>query len=111
METTKERAFDTDSETSTLSATADKADEAAMAAGERLQATADMIRDKAPHEGRLGTAASVVAERLEGAGTYLQEQGVSGAVEDAGTLIRRYPVQSLLLGLGMGYLLARMRVR
>lgn len=111
METMRERAFDTGSGTSTLSATANKADHAAMAAGEKLQATADMIRDKAPHEGKIGTAAGAVAERLEGAGTYLQEQGLSGAIEDVGTLIRRYPVQSLLLGLSVGYLLARMKTR
>jgi len=40
---------------------------------------------------------------------YVRQQGVGGAVEDLEILIRRYPLQALLLGLGCGYLLSRAR--
>ena len=111
METTREDTLVTERGASMQSTTAAKADQTAMAAGERLQATADLIREKAPAEGRMGTAATAVAQTFEEAGAYLQQQGLSGAIEDVETLIRRYPVQSLLVGLGVGYLLARMNGR
>jgi hypothetical protein len=44
-------------------------------------------------------------------GSYLQNQGLSGAMEDLEGLIRRYPIQSLLLGVGLGYLLSRIKER
>lgn len=40
---------------------------------------------------------------------YVRQQGVGGVVEDLEILIRRYPLQALLLGLGCGYLLSRAR--
>jgi len=66
-----------------------------------------MIRDKAPREGTAGQAATAVAEKLGAAGAYLQEKKVEHVSGDLTDLIRRYPVPSLLIGLGVGYLLAR----
>ncbi|HAP40263.1 MAG TPA: hypothetical protein DCQ94_10975 [Nitrospira sp.] len=37
----------------------------------------------------------------------IRQEGVGGVVEDLETLIRRYPMPALLLGLGCGYLLSR----
>ena len=39
----------------------------------------------------------------------IRQQGLGGVVEDVEMLIRRYPLQALLLGLGCGYLLSRAR--
>ncbi|MBS0179937.1 MAG: hypothetical protein JSR20_14365 [Nitrospira sp.] len=39
----------------------------------------------------------------------IRQQGLDGVVEDVEMLIRRYPLQALLLGLGCGYLLSRAR--
>ncbi|MGH7231111.1 MAG: hypothetical protein ACREJU_07100 [Nitrospiraceae bacterium] len=112
METGRAQEFGPESGTSTLpTTTANTADQAAMAAGEKLRVAADMIREKAPQEGTIGATATAVAESFDEAGLYLQEQGFTGAREDVELLIRRYPIQSLLLGLGVGYLLARMRAR
>lgn len=86
-------------------------DRAAAVAGEKLEATANLIRKKTSHEGVMSNAATTVASGLEDLGAYLQEQGLSGAIDEVEILIRRYPVQSLLLGLGLGYLLAKMRAR
>lgn len=77
------------------------------AVGESIDSLAGVIRDKAPHEGAVGTAATTVAEKLDVAGSYLQERDVNHILSDLSGMIRRYPVPSLLIGLGIGYLLAR----
>jgi uncharacterized protein YjbJ (UPF0337 family) len=77
------------------------------AVGERIGSLADVIRDKAPHEGAVGTAATTVAEKLDVAGSYLQQKDLNHVLSDVSGMIRRYPVPSLLIGLGIGYLLAR----
>ena len=77
------------------------------AVGERIGSLADVIREKAPHEGAMGTAATAVAEKLDVAGSYLQEKDLNHVLGDVSGIIRRYPVPSLLIGLGIGYLLAR----
>ena len=89
------------------SAAATAANQATSAVGEQLGSLAGMIRDKATGEGTVGRAATAVAETLGEAGTYLQEQKVEHVMENVTDLIRRYPVPSLLIGLGVGYLLAR----
>jgi hypothetical protein len=48
-----------------------------------------------------------VAGALDSAGKYLQEEGVSGMAEDVTDMIRRHPIPALLVGIGIGYLLAR----
>ena len=77
------------------------------AVGESIGSLAGVIREKAPHEGVVGTAATTVAEKLDVAGSYLQEKDLNHVLSDLSSMIRRYPVPSLLIGLGIGYLLAR----
>jgi uncharacterized protein YjbJ (UPF0337 family) len=77
------------------------------AVGEKIGSLADVIREKAPHEGTVGTAATTVAEKLDAAGSYLQKKNLDHMMSDLSSMIRRYPVPSLLIGLGIGYLLAR----
>lgn len=91
------------------SSVAGRASETTSAVGERMTAVADTIRHRVPQEGKMGSAATAVADRLEAAGSYLQEHNLDNMVNDVTTLIRRYPMQSLLVGLGIGYLLARGR--
>ena len=77
------------------------------AVGESIGSLAGVIREKAPQEGAVGTAATAVAEKLDVAGTYLQEKDLTHVLGDLSGVIRRYPVPALLIGLGIGYLLAR----
>jgi uncharacterized protein YjbJ (UPF0337 family) len=90
----------------TASAAATLASQPISAVGERIGSLAGVIRDKAPHEGAMGTAATTVAETLDAAGSYLQEKNLDHMMGDLSGMIRRYPVSSLLVGLGIGYLLA-----
>ena len=91
-----------------LGATAtSKASEAATAVGEQIGSLAGVIRDHAPHDGAIATAATTVAGGLESASTYLKAKDYENLATDLTTLVRSYPVQALLVGVGLGYLLAR----
>jgi uncharacterized protein YjbJ (UPF0337 family) len=83
-----------------------KANEAAPIIGEKMKSLASVIREKAPREGKIGTTATKVAEGLESASYYLQEKKFAHLGEDFRGLVRRYPLQSLLIGLGLGILVA-----
>jgi uncharacterized protein YjbJ (UPF0337 family) len=84
------------------------AGEAATAVGETMGSLASVIRDNAPHEGTIANAATAVAGGLKSASSYLQEKGYENIATELTAVIRRYPVQSLLVGVGLGYVLARM---
>jgi hypothetical protein len=84
-----------------------KAEDAAAAVGSGMQSLAGTIRDNGPHEGVVSKATSAVADTLESGGRYLQEEGLSGIGQDLANLIRRSPVPAILIGIGIGYLLAR----
>jgi uncharacterized protein YjbJ (UPF0337 family) len=84
---------------------AKRANEAAPVIGEKIKSLASVIRGKAPHEGKIGTTATKVAGGLESASHYLQEKKFDHLGEDFRGLVRRHPVRSLLIGLGLGFLL------
>jgi uncharacterized protein YjbJ (UPF0337 family) len=84
------------------------AGEAATAVGETMGSLASVIRDNAPHEGTIASAATTVAGGLESASSYMQGKGYENIAIDLTAVIRRYPVQSLLVGVGLGYVLARL---
>jgi len=69
---------------------------------------ASSLRDSMPHEGMMGTAASAVADTLERGGSYLQDEGLSGLVDDLTTLVRRNPLPAVCISLGVGFLVAQL---
>jgi ElaB/YqjD/DUF883 family membrane-anchored ribosome-binding protein len=79
-------------------------------AGE-MKSLAGTIRTKAPQAGVLATAASEAASTLEAGGNYLQEHNFSGVARDLTDLIRRHPLQAILLGIGVGFLVGRVSRR
>jgi F0F1-type ATP synthase assembly protein I len=91
-----------------LASTASKrVDEATTALGDRVRSAGSSLRERGPHDGMLGTATSTVADSLEHTGRYLQEEGLVGMAEDVTELIRRNPIPAMLVGVGIGYLLAK----
>jgi len=84
-----------------------KAEDAVHSMGGGLKSVADKVRESAPHGGMLGSTASTVAEGIEKTGEYLQTEGLSGMSKDLAALVRAHPIQALLLGMGLGYLVAR----
>lgn len=89
------------------STAAEKVGGATKAVGETMSSWAGTIRESAPQEGTLGSAAKTVANQLESAGSYLQDNTFENMARDVTTLIRRYPIQSLLVGFSIGYLFSR----
>lgn len=92
-----------------------KAQDLASQAGERAEGTlssvgegmaslAGTIRERAPHEGVVGSTAGAVAEGLETGGRYLQEHGFSDMAEDLSSLVRTYPMASIGIVFGLGWL-------
>lgn len=59
----------------------------------------------------VATAATAVVGGVESASSYLHEKNFAEMGTDLTTLIRRYPIQSLLVGVGLGYILARLTAR
>jgi hypothetical protein len=90
---------------------AGKAQQAATTIGGQLEAAAEVVRERLPQEGAAGQVANALSDQLSGIGRYLQSHGLHGVVVTMGNVIRQYPVQSLLLGIGIGYLLSRLHTR
>ncbi len=84
-----------------------RAEDATSAMGGQLKAAGDTIRQNAPHDGALGQASSAVARTLEETGEYLQREGLEGIASDLSSLVKKNPIPSLLVGIGLGFLLAR----
>src|SRR5260221_5804340 len=75
-----------------------KASEATHRVGEQMETLAGKVRtSSASAEGALNTASTSVADKLEGAGSYLQEKGFDNMLEDLTALVRRYLIQSPLI--------------
>lgn len=89
----------------------DHVESGVSAVGKGMESLAGTIRDRGPSGGVFGGAASGVASALDTSGRYLEEQGLSGMAEDLTNLIRRNPIPAMLVGVGLGFLLARMTRR
>jgi len=86
----------------------DRAESATSATGKGMETLAGTIRDRGPQAGILGQASSTVADTLDRTGRYLQDQGLSGMAGDLTNLIRSHPLPAVLLGIGLGFMLARL---
>jgi hypothetical protein len=85
------------------------AERIAKQAGDTLKSAVDRLRARVPESGMAGTVADIVTGGVKQAATRLEEQGFGGLMEDVVAVARKYPVQTLLLGFGCGYLWARRR--
>lgn len=81
-----------------------KTDDAIHAVGEKMSSAGAAILEKAP-QGALGEQLGKVAHGLESGGEYLANKGINDIAADTTQLIRKYPMQSLALGVGIGFLL------
>lgn len=84
------------------------AEKIAALAGSALESLAQTITEKLPHEGLVGQASQAVAESLQQGGRSLESEGLSGATASIESLVRRYPIESVVAGIAAGYLLARL---
>jgi hypothetical protein len=74
---------------------------------EGMGSAAERLRERAPQEGRTGRVAERVAQTLESGSRYLSEHDVPQIADDVTELVKRYPMQSMWVGLGIGFVLGR----
>ena len=77
--------------------------------GETVGSIGDNLRQSIPGSSKVDDAVEAATRSIKQTADYVQQEGMSGIVEDLELLIRRYPLQTLLLGMGCGYLLSRLR--
>jgi vacuolar-type H+-ATPase subunit H len=87
-------------------AAASKVDSAMTTTGEQISTLAQTVRENAP-EGKAGEVASKAADALDRSGAYLQTADLQMVRDDLERVIREHPIESLLVGVGVGYLVAR----
>jgi len=75
--------------------------------GAEMKSLGGAIREKLPVSGALSGAASALAAGLETGGAYLQERPIDAIAKDLTDLVRRHPIETLVLGAGVGYLAGR----
>jgi ElaB/YqjD/DUF883 family membrane-anchored ribosome-binding protein len=93
------------------SSIAQKAEDATHAVGSGIQSLGSAVREKLPHSGVVGAAASTLAGGLESGGHYLKEEGLKGIGADLTNMIRRNPVPAMLVGVAIGFIIARASAR
>jgi ElaB/YqjD/DUF883 family membrane-anchored ribosome-binding protein len=89
----------------TASAVIDKADDGIAAVGHQMNALGGKVRDAAPHNGAIGSAATAVANELQAGGHYLEGHGLEAIGKDLTDVVRRHPVPALMIGFGIGCLI------
>ena len=70
-----------------------------------MDALGGTVRKVAPRDGVIGSAATTVADNLQAGGRYLEGHGLQDMGKDLTSMLRHYPVQSVLVGFGLGCLL------
>jgi hypothetical protein len=89
----------------------DRAGQMAESATERvaqgMQSLGHTVREHGPSSGMFGSATQDLANTLEQGGRYVQQEGLRGMADDLTTLIKNNPIPALLVGIGLGFLLAR----
>jgi ElaB/YqjD/DUF883 family membrane-anchored ribosome-binding protein len=85
---------------------ADRVDSAMTTTGDRLHDAARTIRERAP-SGQVGEVADKAAAALEQGGNYLRRSDVGDVRSDLETIVREHPIQSLAVGFGVGFMIAR----
>lgn len=87
----------------------DKADKGMDKAASGLDQAADKLREQGGQQGgTVGSAAAMTADKLESAGGYLREKDTDQLVNDLEALIRRKPMESLLVAAGVGFVLSKL---
>jgi ElaB/YqjD/DUF883 family membrane-anchored ribosome-binding protein len=84
-----------------------KAEDLTARAGAGIKNLGETLSQKAPHDGKLGSASQAVANTIKDTGRYIEQAGLRGMAEDLTHLIRRNPFPTICIGLGLGFLLGR----
>ena len=101
-ETAEEKAKTlTEKAKSAASAVGDKASEMASSVAEGASRAASAVGDK------VDEGMSAVGGSMRTMGNYLEEHGVRDLGQEVTNLVRKHPIPSLLVAIGLGFFLAR----
>jgi hypothetical protein len=89
----------------TASAAVDKTNDGIATVGHQMNALDGAVRKTGPWDGVIGSAATTVADKLQAGGHYLEGHGIQDMGKDLTSIVRHYPIQSVLVGIGLGCLL------
>ena len=84
-----------------------RVDQLTARAGSGIHEMGDTLGRNLPQSGLLGSASQSFAGAVQHSGEYLEDQKLSGLTKDVTCLIRRNPIPSVLISIGIGCLLAR----
>ena len=79
----------------------EKVEGARTSVGEGLQSFGGSVRERG------GSASALVGGKIEAAGHYLREHDFSGMADSMKDVVRKHPMQSVFVGIGLGFVLAR----
>lgn len=103
-----------DSEAAKSGGMTSKVDAGMGKAAEGIDKLVGVVRDKGDQLGQssgpagtVGSVATAAADKLEGASHYLQQTDTDRLMSDLEALIRRKPVESLLIATGVGFVFAK----
>ena len=85
----------------------EKAEDATASVGKGMENLGKKVREKGPESGFFGKATEGVAGALESSGKYLEDKNLSGMASDLASMIKRNPIPAMLVGIGLGFLLAK----
>ena len=77
----------------------------AMASRAACEGLGNRLSKTAPHSGVLGSASQAVAGAVKDSGEYLQSAKLGGMTEDVAHLIRKNPIPTILIAIGLGWFL------
>lgn len=84
-----------------------RADQLVAQAGTGIHEMGNSLGRNLPHGGMLGSASQSLADAVQHSGEYLKDQKLSGMTKDLTSLIRRNPIPSVLISIGIGWFIAR----
>jgi hypothetical protein len=84
------------------------ADELASIAGREAQRVGEQLSRNTPHSGILGNVSQSVARTVTEGGEYMECSKLSGMRHDLAALIRRNPVPTIFIAMGLGWIASRM---
>lgn len=84
-----------------------KAEDATASVGKGMENLGKKVRGMGPEDGIIGKATEGIAGALESTGRYLEQKNLSGMGDDLANMIRNNPIPAMLVGIGLGFLLAK----
>lgn len=89
----------------------ESADNLAASAGRSVQHLGEQIGRSTPHSGMLGSMSQSVARTVSEGGEYIESSKLSGMGEDLARVIRRNPIPTIFIAMGLGWMASRIMKR